>query len=47
MTATKGAAVLRLPRDDDYIEAMLARFLRFAKRFIVAPHPGNPHNTRQ
>ena len=34
LTATKGAAVLRLPRDDAYITVMLERALRFHRAFV-------------
>ena len=34
LTATRGASLVRIERDDAYILAMLRRFLRFAMRFL-------------
>lgn len=35
LTATKGATIMRLPRDDSYITLMLERALRFYKSFVL------------
>ena len=41
LTATQGASVMRLPRDDTYIALMLARALIFHRRFVLTDTP--PH----
>ena len=36
LTATRGASIVRVPRDDDYISAMLSRFVQFVNRFLYS-----------
>ena len=43
LTATRGASVMRVPRDDAFITEMLRRFLSFANRFLYGGEELTPN----